>query len=109
MAGNVPYRDEWSAYECFVTGALEWQLAAAALCLRPAHPSCASSACIQSLPLPPHALLPSPSLQVLEMGANPATQDDSFLARTEGLKAARPGLQLHWRSGDDQGPPPSGL
>ncbi|KAG2498821.1 hypothetical protein HYH03_003014 [Edaphochlamys debaryana] len=46
----------------------------------------------------------APRLTSLEMGANPATQDDAFPGLLEGLRAARPGLAVYWRAGDDPAP-----
>lgn len=36
------------------------------------------------------------------MGANPAVEDDNFMAAVEALRAARPGISVHWRSADQQ-------
>lgn len=41
-------------------------------------------------------------LQSIEMGANPAVEDDNFMAAVEALRAARPGISVHWRSADQQ-------
>lgn len=39
--------------------------------------------------------------QSLEIGANPATDDDAMHALVEHLREVRPSLQIHWRAGDD--------
>ncbi|PNW75517.1 hypothetical protein CHLRE_12g529800v5 [Chlamydomonas reinhardtii] len=46
----------------------------------------------------------APCLKSLEIGANPAAQDDAFLAQLDALRSARPGIAVFWRSGDDPAP-----
>ncbi|GLC43128.1 hypothetical protein PLESTB_000860100 [Pleodorina starrii] len=46
----------------------------------------------------------APVLQSLEVGANPGNQEDSFEGLLDTLRAARPGLAVYWRSGDDPAP-----
>lgn len=55
------------------------------------------------------ALAAAPQVATVEMGANPATQDDGFEALLERLREARPDLDVHWRVGDSgvrEGRPP---
>ncbi|PNH12768.1 Protein NLRC3 [Tetrabaena socialis] len=46
----------------------------------------------------------APKLKSLEIGANPALQDDGFAALVDTLRAARPEVAVFWRSGDDPVP-----
>lgn len=41
-------------------------------------------------------------LHTLEIGANPGVNNDGFEGVLEKCRAARPGLDIHWRSGDHQ-------
>jgi hypothetical protein len=42
----------------------------------------------------------APALQVLEVGANPATQQDTWEHTVERLRVARPALDVVWRTSD---------
>ncbi|KXZ53093.1 hypothetical protein GPECTOR_8g84 [Gonium pectorale] len=46
----------------------------------------------------------APKLKSLEVGANPAAQDDGFQALLQKLRSARDDLAVYWRSGDDPVP-----
>lgn len=48
-----------------------------------------------------------PALTTLELGANSGVTEAGFEAGIAALRAARPGLDVHWRMADgDEGPPP---
>jgi hypothetical protein len=49
----------------------------------------------------------APRLTSVEVGGNPGCEDEAFFQRVEELRAARPELAVHWRSGDQA--PPAGV
>jgi hypothetical protein len=48
-----------------------------------------------------------PQLQTLELGANAGVQEEGFEELVGQLRAARPGLDVHWRVADSDNAPPS--
>jgi hypothetical protein len=47
-----------------------------------------------------------PQLQTLELGANDGVQEEGFEELVGQLRAARPGLDVHWRVADSDNAPP---
>jgi hypothetical protein len=47
-----------------------------------------------------------PLLHTLELGANAGVQEEGFEEEVSKLRAARPGLDVHWRVADSDDAPP---